>query len=158
MDISKILQSLKGKVLDATHFDLLKHAYELQEENIKQLKTNNEALKESHRILSDKVLALEIEQENLENEVSEIHKTLPKHEKKELSKFAKCVLDVYIKHDTTALFRDKIVQNSGLKNIEAEAGIAELVEIKHLFRAQRRAGGLYYQLSSTGKSELANAE
>ena len=37
MDILGVLQTLKGKVLDATHFELLKHAYELQDENLKQL-------------------------------------------------------------------------------------------------------------------------
>ena len=42
MDVIAILQTLKGKVLDATHFDMLKHAYELQDQNLKQLKTNND--------------------------------------------------------------------------------------------------------------------
>lgn len=51
MEITKILQTIKGKVLDATHFELLRNAYELQEKNITQLKSNNEALKESNVLI-----------------------------------------------------------------------------------------------------------
>ena len=40
----QILAGLKDKVLDASHFDILRHAYELQNQNIEQLKTNNDAL------------------------------------------------------------------------------------------------------------------
>ncbi len=38
MEITAILNEIKGKVLDATHFELLKHAYDLQNQNIHQLK------------------------------------------------------------------------------------------------------------------------
>jgi hypothetical protein len=65
MDISKILSDIKGKALDAAHFDLLKHAYDLQNENIEQLKSNNQALKESNEFLEEKVKRLEKENESL---------------------------------------------------------------------------------------------
>ncbi len=39
----KVLKDLKGKVLDAAKLELLLGAYEMQEANISQLKTNNNA-------------------------------------------------------------------------------------------------------------------
>jgi len=65
MDITAILSSVKGKVLDVHHFDLLKHAYELQNENIEQLKTNNEALKEKLQLLKEEAALLSRENETL---------------------------------------------------------------------------------------------
>lgn len=69
MDILKILDGVKGKVLDAAHFELLKHAYELQEHNISQLKTNNAALKESNELLKERSKGIEDKVEQLEEEL-----------------------------------------------------------------------------------------
>ena len=69
MDISRILNDIKGKALDAAHFDLLKHAYDLQNENIEQLKSNNQALRESNDLLAEKVKRLEKENESLRRSV-----------------------------------------------------------------------------------------
>src|SRR5688572_26032865 len=51
MDVISILNGIKGKVLDAAHFDLLRSAYDLQNENIEQLKSNNEAIRENNILL-----------------------------------------------------------------------------------------------------------
>lgn len=58
VDVMGLLDSLKGKALDLKHIDLLKHAYELQQQNVEQLRTNNDALKESNELLREKVEAL----------------------------------------------------------------------------------------------------
>ena len=69
MDIARILGSIKGKVLDATHFELLKHAYELQVQNTDQLNNNNEALKENNELLQQKLRELEDENSRLKKVV-----------------------------------------------------------------------------------------
>lgn len=53
--VIKILTGIKGKVLDATHYELLANAYDLQQQNINQLKENNSSLKESNQILKEKL-------------------------------------------------------------------------------------------------------
>ncbi|EHF7843799.1 hypothetical protein J3Y18_003593, partial [Salmonella enterica] len=64
---------VKGKVLDAAHFELLKHAYELQEHNISQLKTNNAALKESNELLKERSKGIEDKVEQLEDELHQVN-------------------------------------------------------------------------------------
>ena len=49
MDMVKTLEAVRGKVLDAAHFDLLKHAYERAVSNMKELsdmiqRSNSEAM------------------------------------------------------------------------------------------------------------------
>jgi hypothetical protein len=65
MDFLGMLNGLKGKVLDAAHFDLLKSAYDLQNENITQLKSNNEALKENAELVRGQVEQLRLENHQL---------------------------------------------------------------------------------------------
>ena len=61
MDILGILTGIKGKVLDAAHFDLLHSAYDLQNQNIELLKNNNEAITENNQLLRDGSDKLETE-------------------------------------------------------------------------------------------------
>jgi cell division protein FtsB len=58
MDIIDILGAIKGKVLDVSHFDLLINAYELLNQNIVQLKDNNDALRVSSELLKQKIKEL----------------------------------------------------------------------------------------------------
>ncbi len=154
MNIAKILHGLKGQVLDAAHFELLKHAYELQEENIRQLKTNNEALKESQKLLTEKLSALENDYSALESNVDEIRKNLPDPEVTEISDYAQNVLDAYKKADSTQMLKKDIASMSKMTNIQTESGIAELAEARYLRGTARRAGGILYSLSSSGKQLL----
>ena len=55
MDITKILSTIKGKVLDAANYELLANAYDLQQQNIIQLKENNTSIKESNSLLKEKL-------------------------------------------------------------------------------------------------------
>lgn len=100
MDVTSVLQSVKGKVLDAAHFELLKHAYGLQEENITQLKSNNEALKESNLLLQDKIKKLEVQSAELEQKLGEASSTVqrlqpPASSKNSLSAPAHAVLALF---------------------------------------------------------------
>ena len=54
MGAIQTLDLIKGKVLDAANFEILKSAYEMQEKNIEQLKTSNEALKDNNQALNEK--------------------------------------------------------------------------------------------------------
>jgi FtsZ-binding cell division protein ZapB len=69
MDVIAILTGLKGKALDLRDIELLKHAYELQDQNIKQLKENNDALRDAVAIAQDRVTSLEQENTELQNQV-----------------------------------------------------------------------------------------
>lgn len=60
----------EAKALDAAHFDLLKDAYDLQGENIAQLKENN-------GLLQDRVRRLERENESLRESVEDFKQRVP---------------------------------------------------------------------------------
>ena len=106
MNVSEILKGLKGKVLDATHFDLLRHAYVLQEENIKQLKTNNEALKESNSLLLERVKKLEGTQKMLEKRFEELQsKDNSPQAHIKLSELALAVLEAYYEADRSEMLK-----------------------------------------------------
>lgn len=68
MDIVAILQGLKGKVLDLKDIELLKHTYDLQDQNQKQLKTNNDALRENAELVREKITRLQTEIDRLSAE------------------------------------------------------------------------------------------
>ena len=57
MDAISLLSGLKNKVLDAKNYDLLKRTYDLQNQNIEQLKTSNTAFKENNERLKDELKA-----------------------------------------------------------------------------------------------------
>ncbi len=157
MDISKLLQSLKGKVLDAAHFELLVRAYKLQEENIKQLKTNNDALKESNALISDKLTRLRSERESLSGELSHI-KTLTPSENINLSEFAEHVLGLYVEKDGIDMFERDILGSSKLTTIQSQHAITELQEQGLISYAIPKAGGNLYVLQPRGKERLANQQ
>lgn len=140
MDISKILGDLKGKVLDAAHFELLKHAYDLQEENIKQLKTNNDALRENNQLLADEIAALKLIKNGIESENKLIKAMFP-NDDIELSDEAEAVLDVYLKKDGINLYQAWILSESGLTTIQTQSGITELQEKGFLTYGRRNRGG-----------------
>ena len=134
MDILRILGDIKGKVLDATHFDLLKHAYELQEENLRQLKRNNEALRENNEQLNEKV-------DKLEQEIAELKKGIDYYQVQlknflaqeyEMSEVANAILDLYLEHDETVLNIKRYYSLMPFSKIQVETGIEELCKSKIL--------------------------
>ena len=165
MNITEILNSVKGKVLDVAHFDLLKHAYELQEENIKQLKTNNEALKESKDLLLKNIQNLEDENKELRASNAQLKKEIPEVKPDssfpELSEVADSILQLYLREDKTEMYNGQIVKglSSSFNRIQVESGIDDLIKAKLIYFAggslDDSIGNCYF-LDSLGKKHLAN--
>lgn len=161
MDILKILDGIKGKVLDAAHFELLKHAYELQESNISQLKTNNAAIKESNELLKEHSKKIEEKAEQLEDELYHLKKQLKQQTKTEndvvqLSENATKIIRKIISEDITDFYQNAIIDAMGISKIAVEAALDELIE-NGLIEAYsaRRGYGLHYHLTSKAKKALS---
>lgn len=159
MDIINILTTVKGKVLDATNFDILKHAYELQDENLFQLKTNNEAIKESNALLKEKIQELRDENDSLKKSIDSFATSdAPERNKQGLSKVAKEILRLYRKSDATMLYTVfmKISLKKEFSNIQVEAGIVELARNNIIrFQSSHATHGYLYILTDTGKITVA---
>ena len=78
-DVGAILQGLKGKALDVKDVELLKHAYELQDQNLKQLKTNNDALHENVGLMREKTERMQQEIERLTTENRQLRAEAQRH-------------------------------------------------------------------------------
>jgi FtsZ-binding cell division protein ZapB len=130
MDIINILGTIKGKVLDASNFDLLKHAYEHQNQNIVQLKDNNDALHESNELLKQKIRELSDENTILKETVKKYKnkiKSLPLTSLIDnLSEIAVNILELYISNDTRELWEKYIMRTLPFSKIQVQAGIDEL--------------------------------
>lgn len=154
MDILGILQTLKGKVLDATHFELLKRAYELQDENLKQLKSNNEALKESNDLVKEKMGHLEAEVARLRGTIEELEKKVPTAAPVSgyaPSRAAAAILEQYVKNDETRLYDEQLFQLIRLSKIEIKAGLDELQMHKLVDFGSVSINGASYYLTHEGK-------
>ena len=154
MDILGVLQALKGKVLDATHFELLKHAYELQNENLAQLKNNNEALRESNGLVKDKLAKLEPEIKRLRGIIEELEKKVPVGVPLSgyvPSEAAAAILDQYVRKDETSLYDEQMLSSITMTKIEIEAGLDEL-QMHHLLSlGSVDIDGSLYFLTEEGK-------
>ena len=160
MDITSILQGIKGKVLDAAHFDLLKHAYELQEQNISQLKSNNEAIKESNLLIQEKNKHILGEKAALESRVQELEATLAKFQttktaSSELSAVALAVLNKFKERDVTDMYQRQLTNLVPHTKIEVESALDELSELELLsFGSVSYENGVNYYLTGKGKKFL----
>ena len=163
MDIGKLLGDLKGNVLDASHFDLLKHAYDLQEQNITQLKSNNAALRESNELIKEKSQRDGEEIELLKQEIQRLSKLVSESGESGkggpivLSDNAIKILQKIMREDVTEFYQNAMVETIDLGRIEAEAALDELSEKEIIHASSARRGyGLRYRLTPKGKKELAN--
>lgn len=160
MDILKILSGIKGKVLDSHHFDLLKHAYELQEQNLEQMRHNNSVIRESNELLKDKVASLEKANEKLASRVEELSRLAPgregKRELSELSEVATSILDVYVFADEVTLDDTVIRSRVKCNAIQAKAGLDELVTAGFIKLSGGSPSGLRFGLTPYGRGKLAN--
>ena len=153
MGISDILGGLKDKVLDAAHFDLLKRTYDLQEENLKQLRASNGLLRE-------KVESLEAENASLSNTIEELRSQFPAAggipELKRFSEDAQTILRVYLDSDSTELLDSDLATASGMSEIRTEAALAELQSGGIVIQTRIGMGaGCAYALTGEGKMALA---
>lgn len=160
MDITSILQGIKGKVLDAAHFDLLKHAYELQEQNINQLKSNNEAIKESNLLIQEKNKHISGEMVALESRIQELEEALAKAQVPETalnepSSVALAVLGKFKERDVTDMYQHQIAHLLPHTNIEVESALDELSELELIsFGSVSYENGVNYYLTGKGKKFL----
>jgi predicted RNase H-like nuclease (RuvC/YqgF family) len=159
MDIVKLLSSIKGKVLDATHFDLLKHAYELQNHNIEQLKNNNEALRESNGLLQDKVARLEQHNESLRTSLEGV-RARPEAARAdnigaEVSEVAEAILQLYRERDAVKLYEAEILPALPFSRIQIEAAFDDLeqAQILHIISIAPNFGKCY-ALTDCGKKYI----
>jgi hypothetical protein len=155
MGMTEILAQVKDKVLDAAHFELLKHAYELQEENIAQLKTNNESLKESNVLLKEKLERLETANNGLNTVINNLKARLKKLDcasNQNLSDVANSVIQAFLDNDTTEMMKHDLEDPSRLSKIEIAAGLDELKK-KHIIIFATSHGKII--LTELGKKLLA---
>jgi len=165
MGITEALSGIKGKVLDAAHFELLKSAYDLQEKNIKQLQTSNVLLKEQVEHIKEENRGLRDANEHLEKIVQELQQRIKEYKHQasasnQLSKVAYAILNTYAESDETELQKDHISSMLEYTNIKVEAGISELVAAK-LIRQTRTSSfnrSAAYGLTAAGKKCLVTDE
>ena len=155
MDVLKILSGLKGKVLDAAHFELLQSAYELQKQNIDQLKENNSAIKESNELLKEKNEQLFSANQILSADIEELKSKLPKETSPalvNLSESAISILTKCIELDVTNFYDQEFVKNIPYSKVKLEAAIDELEEINFLeLGITNPYAGSKYNLTNPGK-------
>lgn len=161
MDILKILDGVKGKVLDAAHFELLKHAYELQEHNISQLKTNNAALKESNELLKERSKGIEDKVEQLEEELYHVKTQLKQQVAEDdeiikLSENATKIMSRIINEDVTDFYENAMIDLMDISRISVKAALDELSEYGLIEAYSARPGyGLHYHLTSKAKKAIS---
>jgi len=160
MDIINILGTIKGKVLDASHFDLLKHAYELQHQDIVQLKDNNDALRESNELLKQKIKGLNDENTILKETIKKyknIIKLLPQTSLIDnFSEIAVNILELYISNDTKELWEKFIMRTLPFSEIQVQTGLDELCRAELISSYSfDPSHGREYSLTEKGRYNLA---
>jgi len=160
MEIINILGTIKGKVLDDSHFDLLKHAYELQDQDIVKLKNNNDALGESNELLKQKIKELNDENIILKetiNKYKNIIKLLPQTSLIDnFSEIAVNILELYISNDTTELWEKFIIRTLPFSEIQVQEGFDELTRAELISSYSfDPSHGKEYSLTEKGRYNLA---
>lgn len=159
MGVLDILSDVKGKVLDSVHFDMLESAYQLQEENILQLKSNNEALKENNGLLKEKVTDLQSQLKNLSAEIEPLRELKLKEDlsNDELSANAKTIIELFIETDSTSLDENFMIQKLPFGKIEFSAAMRELEAFDIAeWGSASFDGGLSYHLTDAGSEFVAD--
>lgn len=155
MDIIAILNAIKGKVLDATHFELLQNAYELQNQNIDQLNENNAALKESNDLLKSKVESLVKENGALKSHLSELEGRLAAIRsevgERDLSEVASAILMKCVENDIANFYSEWMVNAVPFSRLQVEAAIDELEERELIDLGSVDVNGYHYSLTTGGK-------
>jgi cell division protein FtsB len=160
MDAISLLSGLKDKVLDAKNFDLLKHTYDLQNQNIEQLKTSNDFFKEDNKRLREEVNVLKTENESLKQTVTELTERVSQlnggSASSGLSKVAFAVLGLYQQLDETHLYREAvIVPTLNFSKIQIESAIDELMNADLIIcGSSNPRQGLRCSLTVEGKKYL----
>ena len=155
MDILGILTGLKGKVLDAAHFDLLRSAYDLQNQNLEQLKSNNAAITENNELLRERCDRLETEIGRLKAENTDLRASLAKG-KEETTDYLPTgipllILQLYRQVDDHLLFDQQVASVLPHSKLEIEVAFAELSANNSVSLGIMGDRGAGYFLSTLGK-------
>jgi hypothetical protein len=130
MNIYEILSSVKGKVLDLKDIELLRSAYELQNQVNEQLKVLNSVTGENNKMLTEKVEQLQTEIKTLRSENKQLASQIPPPTPKEPyvpSGVALEVLQFFRDEDVTEMGEDLLDDGFIGRAIEVEAGMHELI-------------------------------
>ena len=154
MDIVGILNTIKGKVLDAAHFELLQSAYELQNRNIEQLTSNNSALKESNELLKEKDASLKHENTELKQRLFTLESELKEFRNSsstELSDVARSILRMYVTENAGELFEGDFY-SLPFNRVEIDLGVNDLCELDMMVQSRVNMGhGAGFSLTSEGQ-------
>jgi predicted nuclease with TOPRIM domain len=137
--------------------------YDLQNENLEQLKHNNDALKESNGLLQEQVSGLRKENESLKKQVGELSQKVAQiddsNASSSFSEAADALLGFYHQEDTTDLWKDDIISAlcDHFGTIQIESAIDELKSAKMISLASvSLEGNMRYSLTVQGKKSLAD--
>ncbi len=148
-----MLSGIKGKVLDAAHFEMLKQTYDLQNQNIAQLKENN-------LLLQEKAKRIEKDNKSLKSSLEELRKQIPSPSDpsclSNLSDVARGILKLYLSRDVTDMFKDEMILSPRHSQIQVEAALEELQKAGILEWGGGQVGrGSHYDLTDLGTKYLA---
>jgi len=160
VDIIGLLNGIKGKVLDAAHFDILQSAYELQNRNIEQLKENNSALMESNGLLKEKSKRIATENDDLKSKVAELEAQFsaanPGLHASSLSSAAIAILQACKEDDATDFSANQIAYRAKLGHIQCAAAIEELQTVEFAVAISFDIDDTNYGLTPSGKKYVLN--
>jgi len=151
MDVIKILAEVKDKVLDAAHYQLLESAYNLQEETITQLKSNNEALKENRQLQAEKTTQLEAENVELKAAIELLENQMPSTVEGELSHVAEGIIAKLFEDDLVNFSNAGLPQALGYNKIAVELALEELEKQGLIRLGSVDPQGSNYYLTTSGK-------
>ncbi len=162
MNVVSILSGIKGKVLDAAHFDLLRSAYDLQAENTKQLKSNNDALSDSNGLLKERIDKLETEIGRLKAENADLRARAAdrtaENTKYQPTGLPRRILLLYRQVDEHLLFDKQVASVLANSQLEVEAAFLKLTEEKIVRWGIFSDRGTGYFLTNTGTRLVLSLE
>ena len=150
MGIGEILNGFKGKALDLKDIELIKHTYELQEENNKQLKENNELLKEKVAQLEAQIVNLVTENTKFKKQTTKAPKRLPAPKLNDLSV---CILQCLAKRDGNRVSENTISETCEKNPTKLRHALKELERGKFIVQSYDFRG--YYSILHLGRGYLA---
>jgi predicted transcriptional regulator len=159
MDVIKLLKRIKGKVLNKEHYELLRQAYELQEQKLAFIQTVNKTLGENSDLLKEKIKRLEHEIGQLqlyltEKEVNSgsVEFAGPEKHILEISDITIAILQECLRRDMAEFTADEMSDYLRYEQSKVEAAIAELVESGLISEGKSGQTGTVYGLTDTGRN------
>jgi predicted transcriptional regulator len=157
MDITKILSTIKGKVLDATNYELLVSAYDLQQQNIIQLKENNTSIKESNTLLKEKLDAYEKLIKEQEEKISqfEVQALIPISTNSESrAKEDNDILIFLSNNSQSTIYKEHLSSHLNLQDAKTQYYLDGLLENKLVHASFSFSSPTSYSLTKHGRAYL----